>query len=372
MATATPVPNPTSTSIWREDMMGALAAFTMMIGLFLDGWNHINLQNGALGGFFTIWHGLLYLGFTLTAAWVVTRNPHLFLRGRHQPQPYYHKLLGIPMRYPFAIAGIVTATVGMLGDSVWHTVFGEEEGVARVIGPFHLLLFGGAVMLIAAALRSAWHAPQYFPVDASFVNLLPALLSLTLMTAAISFMFQWLSAFVDWSPSLTLGRLPSELAHDERVLGTAEFAAVARVVVTNLVLLAPLFLALRRWRLPFGSVTAMWTIVAVMMSALTEFDLGGSVLAAFVGGLVADVLVRWLRPSPERPLPYRWIGGLVPLAFWTIYFVALGVIHDIVWPTDLSMGTVGVTVLTGVALTFVAVPPAIPIVAMSDGSSARR
>ena len=347
--------------IWREDLLGSLASLTLVLGLFLDGWNHINLQNGALGGFFTPWHGLLYTGFGATAAWVLTRNPHLYLRGR-KPQPYFHPLLGVPLRYPFAVAGIAVAVVGILGDSVWHTVFGEEEGVARVIGPFHLMLFGGAALLMAASFRSAWHAPQYYPAVTSFRALIPPLLSLTLVVAAIAFMFQWLSAFVDWSPSLQLGRVPDQLARDERVLGTVEFAAVARVVVTNFVLLAPVLLALRRWRLPFGSVTAMWTTVAVLMGALTEFRLGGTVLAAFLGGLAADGLIGWLAPGPERPLAYRWIGGVTPGVLWTGYFVALSVFHGITWPTDLSIGTVGVTVLTGVALTFLAVPPNVPIV----------
>jgi hypothetical protein len=32
--------------VWREDLVGALAALTLVLGLFLDRWNHINLQNG--------------------------------------------------------------------------------------------------------------------------------------------------------------------------------------------------------------------------------------------------------------------------------------------------------------------------------------
>src|SRR5207249_6207384 len=30
--------------VWREDLVGALASLTLVGGLFLDGWNHINLQ----------------------------------------------------------------------------------------------------------------------------------------------------------------------------------------------------------------------------------------------------------------------------------------------------------------------------------------
>lgn len=68
-------------AIWREDLVTSLLSTLLVAGLFLDGWNHINLQNGALGSFFTIWHALLYAGFGATALWVVTRNPQLYTRG---------------------------------------------------------------------------------------------------------------------------------------------------------------------------------------------------------------------------------------------------------------------------------------------------
>ena len=140
-------------------------ATSPVCGLFLDGWNHINLQNAALGSFFTIWHALLYAGFTATAVWVITRNPHLYQRGS-SPQGYFHPVLGIPLRYPLAITGIVVAMIGLFGDLVWHIAFGEEEGVARVIGPFHRLLFAGAAGLVSAPLlRRRALVPRWLPRD---------------------------------------------------------------------------------------------------------------------------------------------------------------------------------------------------------------
>ena len=345
-------------SLWREDLIAGLCGTTMVFGLFLDGWNHINLQNGALGSFFTPWHAALYAGFTATATWVMTRNPHLYLRDR-APKPELHVLLGIPLRYPFAVAGIAVATVGMIGDAIWHSVSGEETGVARVIAPFHLLLFAGAGGLLAAPLRSAWHAPERYPARATFRTILPPLISLTLLTALGSFMFQWLSAFLNWTPSLTLDRLPPDLAARETVQGTVEFADAARVIMTNLLLMAPVLLALRRWRLPFGSVTFLFTSVAVMMTGLAEYRLGWTIVAAAAGGLVADVLIRYLDPSPARPATYRVIAVATPLALWLVYFVVLLSAYDIGWPGDLWLGTTGLAGLTGGMLSFLTVPPAV-------------
>src|SRR6266702_4034450 len=159
-------------ALWREDLIASLLSSTLVIGLFLDGWNHINLLHGRLGSFFTPWHAMLYAGFALSASWVLTRNPHLYLRGKTS-KPELFRLFGIPLRYPFAVAGIALAVVGVGGDLIWHTVFGAETGVARVIAPFHLMLFSGGAALIAAAFRSGWHAPRHYPAVIGFKQFLP-------------------------------------------------------------------------------------------------------------------------------------------------------------------------------------------------------
>ncbi|HEY8806284.1 MAG TPA: hypothetical protein VIN70_01695 [Candidatus Limnocylindria bacterium] len=353
-------------AIWREDLITSLLSTTLVAGLFLDGWNHINLQNGALGSFFTIWHALLYAGFSATALWVVTRNPHLYTRGA-EPAPYFHPILGIPLRYPLAIGGLALAMIGLFGDLVWHTAFGEETGVARVIAPFHLLLFAGAAGLSSAPLRSAWYAPRFYPATASFRRLLPPLLALTLVTCVLAFMFQWLNAFLDWTPSVQIGRIPVDLGGNSRVRGTAEFAGAARILVTNLILLAPLFLALRRWRLPFGSATLLFVGVSFAMSALSSFDLGATVVAGLVGGLVADAVIDFYQPDPHNTRGYRVMAGVTPLALWTSYFVILRFVYAIEWPFDLWLGTTLLAAVTGLMLSYVSIAPVVPAPATEGG-----
>ena len=349
-----------SSEPWREDLITGLLATTLVAGLFLDGWNHINLQNGALGSFFTVWHGLLYTGFTATFAWVVTRNPHLFVPGV-RAAPYMHKVLGIPMRYPLAMLGFIIAMAGMFGDLLWHTEFGEENGVARVIAPFHLFLFAGAAALVSAGLRSGWYAPAFYPRESSLRRLFPVLLSLTLVTCIAAFMFQWLSAFLDWTPSLPLGRMPSSLGADIRVRTTAEAVAVARVLATNIILLAPLFLALRRWQLPFGSATFLVTFVWTAMSGLTTFDLAATIVAGLAAGLVFDTIVAATQPDPSRTLGYRLAAFAVPSVMWSAYFAVIWMVYGIVWPMDLLLGAVGVAALSSVLLSYVAISPAVPV-----------
>ena len=57
----------------REDRIAALLASWIVFGLFLDGWNHLNLQEGKLGPWLTPWHYNLYAGFTATMLWIVSR-----------------------------------------------------------------------------------------------------------------------------------------------------------------------------------------------------------------------------------------------------------------------------------------------------------
>jgi len=348
------------TAPWREDLITALLSVTLVAGLFLDGWNHINLQNGALGSFFTVWHALLYAGFTATWAWIMSRNPHLFNQ-RLQPAPYFHRFFGVPMRYPIAMFGFVVAMVGMFGDLLWHTEFGEENGVARIIAPFHLFLFAGAAALVSAPLRSGWYAPRFYPRESSFVRLFPPLLSLTLVTCVAAFMFQWLSAFLDWTPSLELGRMPPSLAADVRVLYTAEFSGVARILATNVILLAPLLLALRRWHLPFGSATFLMVVVSASMSALSTFDLGATIAASLVGGLAFDIIIATTRPDASRTTGYRAAAVFVPLAMWGSYFAILAIVYSVMWPFDLLLGTIGLAAITGAMLSYVAISPAVPV-----------
>ena len=91
---------------------------------------------------------------------------------------------------------------------------------------------------------------------------------------------QRLSAFVAWTPAIQQGRVPADLAGDARVAGLAEVAGVARVLGHQR-LLAPLLLALKgAGLLPFGSATFLFVAVATSMCALSQFALGGAILAA--------------------------------------------------------------------------------------------
>ena len=133
------------------------------------------------------------------------------------------------------------------------------------------------------------------------------------------------------------------------------------MLATNVILFAPLFLALRRWHLPFGSATLLMVTVWASMSALSTFDLGATIVAGAVGGLLFDAVITVMRPDAGRTLGYRLAALLVPVAMWSVYFAILWSVYGIVWPFDVLLGTIVLAAVSTVLLSYVAIAPAAPM-----------
>src|SRR3954451_12478268 len=121
---------------WREDMVAALTGGLLVLGLFLDGWNHLNLQNGEAGSFLTPWHGLLYAGFNACAIWAITRNPRL--KAMLLPA-------GLPQLPALTAPRLAAAGLGLAG--------------AGMAAGADVALFGGLAVVLCVALHAAAGAP---------------------------------------------------------------------------------------------------------------------------------------------------------------------------------------------------------------------
>lgn len=346
---------------WRQELVTMALGTWLMVGLFVDGWAHANLTE--LETFFTPWHALFYSGFGATVAWIGWCVMRAQERGRRG-------LAAVPLGYGLALVGGVAFAAGGAGDLVWHEVWGIEQGIEALFSPTHLLLFAGIALILSAPLRAAWTAD---PADAApgYRAFLPVLLSASLTTLLVSFMFMFFSAF--FGSPLTAG---SPQAGGAGGLGyDALTSGLAGVFATNLIVLAPVLLLLRRWRLPFGAVTTTFTMVALLGSALGEFRDLPLVPAATVAGLGADLLIRRLRPSPAQPRAYWTLAGVVPMVLWSAWFVAMALDGGVGISLELWSGTVLWSGLLGCALALLMVPPAAPrgavvAVAPRDGPEA--
>jgi hypothetical protein len=333
----------------RENLVTALLASLVIFGLYLDGWRHINLADNRAGAFLTWWHVPLYIGATLTGTWITTRRQRIreILRGRFD-------LAAVPAGYRLGVFGMALLTFGAAGDAVWHTFYGIEQGIERTMSPFHIVLFTSAALILGSPLRAAWAADG--PIAPSMRRFFPVLLSLTLATAAISFIVQFLVPFLLWTAPVPNITALGDAGENTRIVGTAT------VLTTNLLLIAPLLFAMRRWKLPFGSATFLFTLVSVIESSMKNMERGWAVAAALLAGLVADTLIARLRVTPERAARQRVVAGVTPLVLWTAYFGILRFGYGIAWERNIWLSAVLLAGLSGVLLSAM-LTPAQPLVA---------
>ncbi len=309
----------------RENLVTALLASVIGAGTTLDVWAHGRFGND-LETFFTPWHGLEYSGLLLTTAWI---GP-LVMRRQERGASV---LAAIPAGYGLGLAGAAVMAMGGLADLAWHTAFGIEVDLEALISPPHLLLALGETLLVSTPLRAAM-ADSTLGEAPTFAASFPAVLSMGLATWYVSLPILY------FSPLL----MPAS---------DAAFA-VPGMITTTLLLAGPLLVMLRRWRLPFGSATALFGLHAIAFAAVGSFAFWPAILPVVAAGLAADLVIR----APSRAT-YA-VAGLPPLVLWSAYILVLWAIGVMDWPVALWTGAIAVATGAGVALaTLFAFDPAL-------------
>lgn len=324
-----------------DDLVLAFLSSWMVVGVFVDGWAHNNLDS--VETFFTPWHVLLYSGFA-AAAWWTTR---VAARNRWE-------LGAVRPAYRLGVAGAAVFLVGGVADMAWHGVFGIEVDLELLLSPTHLVLMIGGLLLVSTPFRAARDEPG--PEQRSFGELLPALLSLTLATAIVAFFFQYASPFLDAAPTEGFRSFIAGLPASDppSLVGDYDFysqvTGVLGIQVTNLIYLGAIVLLLQRWRPPAGSLTFLFTIVAVLVSSQHEFDSLPMVLGPLAGGVAGDALVGRLEAGPSHRGAIRAVAILVPLVTWSAFFLVMHVDEGVAWPVELWSGSIVLAVLAGFGL----------------------
>jgi hypothetical protein len=330
---------------WRAELVTMLLAGWLMIGLFVDGWAHSNLA--ALETFFTPWHALFYSGFIATALWIIWQVDRRYRAGKRG-------LEAVPAGYALALVGVGVFALGGVGDMGWHTIFGIETNIDALFSPTHLLLFIGIVLITSAPLRGAWSDASE-PAAPGFRRFLPILLSATLTATLVAFMFMFLGAFVDGAGN---AQVLERAARSEPIYLLIS-DGVSGVQATNLIVLAPLLLLMRRWRIPFGSATVLLVTVAALTNAISAYQEWWLIVAAALGGVGVDLLLSRLRPW-EGQRRFWAAGALIPLVIWSFYFATVAIAGGIGWVVELWTGSIMWAGLLGTALALLMHPPAPP------------
>jgi hypothetical protein len=300
-----------------------------MFGAYLDDWAHHQFE---LETFFTPWHAVLYSGFLLLSSILVITFVRNLMRG-------YPWKEAMPAGYGLSLLGVLVFFAAGFGDMAWHTLFGIEVSLEAFLSPPHLLLALGGALIGTGPLRAAWLRKE------SGVPELPVILSLAGLLATLAF-------FTSFAHPLL------ELVH----VGDSNFYArsltVAGILLQSALLMGIVLLALLRWKLPFGSLTLVFTLTTAYAVIVHEnFEM---LPFALVAGLAADLLATWLGPSRHRRTAFRLFAFLVPVIFYGLYFATRAISGELHWTVPLWAGSLVMAGAAGLLLSFAFLPPRLP------------
>ncbi|GAC1372459.1 MAG: hypothetical protein NVSMB44_40180 [Ktedonobacteraceae bacterium] len=319
------------------DRLLSLLSCWFLGGLFIDGWAHTHGKVDST--FFTPWHAILYSGyFSMAIALIV-----VVLLNHNRG---YSWLSAIPRGYALSLLGVPLFTAAGAGDLVWHMLFGFEIGVEPLLSPTHLLLAFSAALMITGSLRAAWGRADKGQA-LGWRGLQPALFSLVALLALFTFFTSFAHPIVDTYLVTTF------------VGNSLKSRAVAGVLLQTLILLGMLLVALRRWQLPIGSMTLLIVPNAALMTVFSDSYL--LIPGALLAGILADVLLWRLRPSPSRVDQLRIFSILAPVIFYSMYFATLALAEGIAWSIHLWLGSIVMSGIVGLLLSYVLVAPQIPV-----------
>ncbi|MET0566687.1 MAG: hypothetical protein ABW021_09625 [Acidimicrobiia bacterium] len=326
-----------SRTTWGEDLITVILASWLTLGGFVDGFAHRNLDTPET--FFTPWHAVLYSGFLAVAFWLAW----LVIRDR----PQAPSLAGaIPFGYGTSVAGVVVFMAGAVGDMLWHIIFGIEVSIDALLSPTHLLLLIGAVLILSGPLRAAWFDDDPPP---GLRPVLPPVLAATMAAAQLGFFFQYMDG-----TSVRFMETPYLPGSESGYF--AVVAGVGSVLITTVILVGALLLLMRRWVLPFGAGLILFGGFGLLMELLEGFDYPQELIAPLLAGLAVDLLVRALRPGPDRPASLRILAFTVPVVMWIAHFGLFSVSAEINWPVSVWTGLVFFAGLAGVGLSLLVFP----------------
>lgn len=317
----------------RFDWAVVLLSGWMVGGIHLDAWAHHRIV-ATLETFFTPWHAVLYSGFFALAALLMGRTL-LGVRGGRSWR------VALPAGYGLSLLGTLFFLVGGVGDLLWHLAFGIEVDIEALLSPTHLLLALGAGLMVTGPVRATWARREG--------SLWPALVSLAYLLSLFTFFTAYASPISD--AQLAFGMRPA----DPEVASFLEGKGVAAILLQTLTWMGVTLLAVRRWRLPFGGLSAILGLSSLLTLAVHEdwFLLPAALLA----GLLSDFLYCWLKPSPLHMATFRLLSFALPVLFYALYFLALALVGEVWWRVHLWAGAI---VLAGIAsglLSYAFLPP---------------
>lgn len=313
----------------------------LMAGAYLDSWAHRHLAR--LETFFTPWHAVLYSGMLAILIFLAVSALRNQAR-EHRPGQV------LPAGYGLSLVGCVLFGIGGVIDMFWHLNFGIEVSLAALVSPPHLLLMLALGLIVTGPLRAAWRRPG---TQAP----LTAVISASLLLSMFTFFDQFDQPLVNtWT--VAQAAIPSATRYVQEL-------GILGIMVQTALLTGVVLYLLGRFTLPFGSITILVGLNGALLGSLEQhFDL---IPVAIIGGLLADLVMSWLRPGPQRVTALRVASFLGPVGVSSLYLLFLELTRGVSWPITLWLGSIAVSGAIGVLLSYLAVHP--PMSRLTDAET---
>jgi hypothetical protein len=132
---------------------------------------------------------------------------------------------------------------------------------------------------------------------------------------------------------------------------------VSSVLIQTALLMGPVLLVVRRWQLPYGAMTVVFSLIQILVSV--SGDTYYLLPVVLLAGGCADALLLWLKPSVTRRNEFHLFALLVPFSLYLLYFLELSLLSwkGVSWSIHMWMGSVVLAGVVSLLLSFLLLPP---------------
>jgi len=319
----------------RFDWIISLFYCAFFFGVFLDAWAH---SHGHVDDtFFTPWHAVMYGTFTGLALFVMRTIVLNYKLGQSL-------FKALPLGYGALLLGVGLFIVGGVGDLMWHTLFGIETDIEAIYSPSHLLLLAAMVLILGAPFRAAWL--RRGDETPSLLQFFPALLSLVFMVSIIGVVGIPISPYF----------IPGALRFGGSMGGNGIGIYSAGMWIYSAVLIGAILFAMRRWRMPFGSLTFLFAAHSAILCVISDHF--WFIPFAAAAGFAADLLALRLKLTGDsvNRTHFRLFAFIVPVILFSAVFAAVEIFMNVGWVIHVWAGTIVTTGFVGLLLSYLILP----------------
>ncbi len=330
----------------RERAILSFFVLWVGVGLAIDTRKHNTEES--LDTFFTSAHGLLYAGWFASAVYLLFIARRRMQAGAQGFDAVPHGLIG-------ASVGAVLFGISGLLDMGWHIKWGVEQNVAILFSPTHLGLMTSFFLLAFGPIRALWVDTSGATGRLSLAKIAPAAISMGVIGTIFSVFLSFNSPFTPISDG---GVFTTELPLPVPQLALAfQLSQITGLLLFTVAIIGSMLLLVRRWDIPFGTLTATFAVTAISALISVDFILKPLFVSMAVAGLLMDVAWLLLRQISSRRSAFRLFAFVSPLLLWGTYIAFTIRGHNLVWQREFWTGTLLWTAIIGLGLSAILLPP---------------